>query len=76
MLQVQAIAKLGAAVIATFVVCWSPWLTSPEAALNVVSRVLPVKRGLFEDYVANFWCASHTFVKWKRLLPQQVSQPV
>ena len=34
----------------------------------VLLRLVPLQRGLFEDYVANFWCASHTLVKWKRLL--------
>ena len=31
---------------------------------------MPLHRGLFEDYVANFWCATHAFIKWKRLLSQ------
>lgn len=30
---------------------------------------MPLERGLFEDYVANFWCTSHALVKWKRRLP-------
>ena len=34
----------------------------------VLVRLVPLQRGLFEDYVANFWCATHTLVKWKRLL--------
>lgn len=29
-------------------------------------RVFPFSRGLFEDKVANFWCALHTFYKLKR----------
>ena len=27
---------------------------------------MPLHRGLFEDYVANFWCVSHTLIKWRR----------
>lgn len=34
-LQVLAVTKLGVTVIATFVVCWSPWLTSLESASQV-----------------------------------------
>jgi hypothetical protein len=34
-LQVLGVAKLGLAVIATFVVCWSPWLYSLESASQV-----------------------------------------
>lgn len=37
----------------------------------MLKRLAPLHRGLFEDYVANFWCATHAFIKWKRLLPQQ-----
>lgn len=47
-----------------------PLTTAHEACLQVLRRLVPVHRGLFEDYVANFWCATHPFVKWKALLPQ------
>lgn len=30
-----------------------------------------LQRGLYEDYVANFWCTSSRLVKWKQLLSQQ-----
>lgn len=33
--QVLGVAKLGLAVIATFVVCWSPWLYSLDSASQV-----------------------------------------
>lgn len=33
---------------------------------------MPVHRGLFEDYVANFWCSTHPLIKWKHLFSQQV----
>lgn len=33
--QLLAVAKLGVTVIATFVVCWSPWLYSLESAGQV-----------------------------------------
>ncbi len=33
----------------------------------MLRRLIPIQRGLFEDYVANFWCASHVAVKWKQL---------
>ena len=37
-------------------------------ALQVISRLFPLQRGLFEDHVANFWCATSPLIKWKRLL--------
>jgi len=30
----------------------------------------PPRRGIFEDYVANFWCTTHVLIKWKRLFSQ------
>lgn len=31
-----------------------------------IHRIFPFSRGLFEDKVANFWCAAHTFYKLTR----------
>ncbi|KZS92278.1 ALG6, ALG8 glycosyltransferase [Sistotremastrum niveocremeum HHB9708] len=32
-----------------------------------ISRVFPFNRGLFEDKVANFWCASDVVFKWRNM---------
>lgn len=43
---------------------------------QVIHRVFPFHRGLFEDKVANFWCALHTFHKlhnYPRELMQRAS---
>ncbi|EFJ17714.1 Dol-P-Glc: alpha-1,3-glucosyltransferase [Selaginella moellendorffii] len=64
--------KLGAAVLSTFALCWWPFLHSREAVLQVLSRLVPIHRGLFEDYVSNFWCVSNLLIKWKQLLPDRV----
>ena len=75
-LQVQKLLTLAAAVLGTFAVCWFPWLLSQEAALGVLQRVVPVKRGLYEDYVGNFWCATNFVIKWRKLYDQQVRTDV
>ncbi|EFJ46865.1 hypothetical protein VOLCADRAFT_62003 [Volvox carteri f. nagariensis] len=62
---VLAVAKLGLVVIATFAACWAPYLSSKGAVLQVLTRIFPVRRGLYEDYVANWWCASSLLIKWK-----------
>lgn len=36
-------------------------------SLQVLIRIFPFARGLWEDKVANFWCAVNTFVKLKTL---------
>ena len=66
---------LGAAVATTFAVVLAPVATNLDALAQVAHRVFPVARGLFEDKVANFWCATNLVVKWKRL-PQQLLLPL
>ncbi|GBG80956.1 hypothetical protein CBR_g31513 [Chara braunii] len=64
---VLEVIKLGLAVVGTFGICWAPFLTSKELSLQVLSRLAPFSRGLYEDHVANFWCTSSLLIKWKTL---------
>lgn len=43
--------KIGASVVGTFVVCWLPFLTSADLTKQVIHRIFPVARGLYEDKV-------------------------
>uniref|UniRef100_A0A453I643 Alpha-1,3-glucosyltransferase n=1 Tax=Aegilops tauschii subsp. strangulata TaxID=200361 RepID=A0A453I643_AEGTS len=61
------IMKLGFVVLGTFALVWWPYLHSYEAAMQVISRLAPFERGIYEDYVANFWCTTSVLIKWKRL---------
>jgi len=45
-----------------------------RGAPQVLHRLVPLARGLFEDHVANFWCVSSVLIKWKRLLPVPASR--
>ncbi|GFH14330.1 alpha-1,3-glucosyltransferase [Haematococcus lacustris] len=67
--KVGAVARLGLVVVLSFALIWSPWLTSVKDASQVIARIFPLRRGLFEDYVANWWCASSVIFKWKQLIP-------
>ncbi|PHH49921.1 Dolichyl pyrophosphate Man9GlcNAc2 alpha-1,3-glucosyltransferase [Ceratocystis fimbriata CBS 114723] len=40
-----------------------------QQLVQMVHRVFPFARGLFEDKVANFWCAANVVVKLKHLPP-------
>ena len=63
--------RLGSVVIATFAVCWAPFLRHPSDAIAVLRRVFPVERHLYEDKVANLWCTLALLppLKLKALLP-------
>lgn len=64
------ILAIGLSVIITTVVLLLPFLREPDyksIVHQVVIRVFPFQRGLFEDKVANFWCVTNLFVKYKTL---------
>ena len=69
------VAKLGAAVVLTVALHLAPFYVADGAGVTgvaaVLTRLAPFKRGLFEDYVANFWCATSPIVKWRKLLSIQ-----
>ncbi|XP_072245198.1 dolichyl pyrophosphate Man9GlcNAc2 alpha-1,3-glucosyltransferase [Leuresthes tenuis] len=60
--------KIAATVLVTFSLCWLPFLSHPSQALQVVRRIFPVARGLFEDKVANTWCSLNTLIKIRSIL--------
>lgn len=63
-------------VIATFAAIWAPWLAAgPASVLQLLHRIFPFSRGLFEDKVANFWCALDVLLKLKqRMTIPQLAQ--
>lgn len=68
---VLEVSKLGLVVLGTFALVWWPYLHSMEAFSRVLSRLAPFERGIYEDYVANFWCTTSVLVKWKRIFTIQ-----
>lgn len=61
--------QLGAVTLVTIALLFLPWLYPPSALLDPIIRIFPFARGLFEDKVANFWCASNVIIKWRSFLP-------
>ncbi|KAG0223021.1 Glucosyltransferase-like protein [Actinomortierella wolfii] len=63
--------KLGVTVVLTLGIMFAPWLQSKEDILQVAQRIFPVFRGLYEDKVANVWCALNVVVKLRELFDIQ-----
>lgn len=59
--------KLGFVVIGIFALVWWPYIHSVQSVMEVIHRLAPFERGVFEDYVANFWCSTSMLIKWKRI---------
>ncbi|KAG0197066.1 Glucosyltransferase-like protein [Mortierella sp. GBA30] len=63
--------KMGTAVILTLGLVFSPWLQSKDDILQVLHRIFPVFRGLYQDKVANVWCALNIVVKLREMFDIQ-----
>lgn len=50
-------------VVTTFFIIWLPFIKDWETFINVVFRLFPVSRGIFEDKVANIWCTINVIYK-------------
>ncbi|ETO11761.1 dolichyl pyrophosphate Man9GlcNAc2 alpha-1,3-glucosyltransferase [Reticulomyxa filosa] len=66
----------GVTVIASCAIVFSPWLLlgdneSNSGVKQVLHRMFPLGRGLFEDKVANAWCATNIAMKWREILGNQ-----
>ena len=67
--------RLGITTLTSFLILFLPWLPpfAPlRAILDPITRIFPFNRGLFEDKVANFWCASNVVLKWRLWAAQGV----
>ncbi|UXI18472.1 hypothetical protein NH340_JMT04415 [Sarcoptes scabiei] len=59
---------LALAVISSFSIIWLPFLTDLDSVLQVIKRIFPINRGIYEDKVANFWFCVSIFFKIKIFL--------
>jgi alpha-1,3-glucosyltransferase len=46
---------------------WRPYQWDLVTPQQVIYRVFPFGRGLWEDKVANTWCATNILIKWRSL---------
>lgn len=57
--------KISLTVLLTFTIIWLPFLFNINHTLQLLHRLFPVARGVFEDKVANVWCTLNIFFKFK-----------
>ncbi|XP_012535257.1 probable dolichyl pyrophosphate Man9GlcNAc2 alpha-1,3-glucosyltransferase [Monomorium pharaonis] len=65
---IRTLAYVSLAVLLTFYIVWMPFLRSRDVLFSVVLRLFPFSRGVFEDKVANVWCAINVVYKLRRIL--------
>lgn len=53
-------------VLVTFGIIWSPFLTNIDTLYDAIVRLFPLGRGIFEDKVANVWCAINVLYKLRK----------
>lgn len=67
--------RLAVVTTVSFVLLFLPFLPpfAPiSSILDPITRIFPFNRGLFEDKVANFWCATNVVLKWRRWASQDL----
>ncbi|KAH3673548.1 hypothetical protein WICMUC_003655 [Wickerhamomyces mucosus] len=67
---------IGISTIVTFIVLFAPLIIFGDFQnfLQSIYRIFPFQRGIFEDKVANFWCFSNIFIKYRTFLSQEKLQ--
>ncbi|KAJ6649841.1 putative dolichyl pyrophosphate Man9GlcNAc2 alpha-1,3-glucosyltransferase [Pseudolycoriella hygida] len=63
--------KIGGVVILTFIVLWFPWFESIKDVLQVLHRIFPLARGVFEDKVSNVWCIVNVVIPLRDNFPNE-----
>ena len=63
---------LGFTVLITMITCLLPFIVpNHEPLFDILNRMFPVNRGLYEDKVGSFWCVVSTVWKFNKTLPLQ-----
>lgn len=51
----------------TFLILWVPFISDPKQIFQVIYRIFPLERGVFEDKVSNIWCVINVFYKLRNI---------
>ncbi|NXN30856.1 ALG6 glucosyltransferase, partial [Nycticryphes semicollaris] len=73
--------KIAGTVVVSFAVCWLPFCTDMAQIMQVLRRLFPIDRGLFEacmfsspppcSKLANIWCSLSVLIKIKNVISPQ-----
>ncbi|XP_054161482.1 dolichyl pyrophosphate Man9GlcNAc2 alpha-1,3-glucosyltransferase-like isoform X2 [Oppia nitens] len=63
--QLIKLVSISMAVIFTFVILWLPYIHSIESIFQLLNRIFPFNRGIYEDKVSNFWFSLSILIKIK-----------
>ncbi len=74
----RRLASLGLTTVASFAFVFGPfyWADGSSGVMQVLLRIFPLQRGLFEDKVANFWCALNVAYKMRSHLSADTLQMI
>lgn len=54
-------------VIVTFLLLWAPFIIDTKQIFQILHRIFPLDRGVFEDKVSNVWCIINIFYKLRNI---------
>ncbi|XP_025206185.1 dolichyl pyrophosphate Man9GlcNAc2 alpha-1,3-glucosyltransferase [Melanaphis sacchari] len=57
----------------TFLVLWLPFISDTEQVFQIIHRIFPLERGVFEDKVSNLWCLINVLYKLRNINNQTMA---
>lgn len=60
-------------VVLTFLLLWSPYICDSKQIFQVLHRIFPLERGVFEDKVSNIWCQINVLFKLRNINNQTMA---
>lgn len=57
----------------TFIVLWAPFISDQKQIFQILHRIFPLERGVFEDKVSNVWCLVNVLYKLRNINNQTMA---
>lgn len=57
----------------TFIILWAPFISDPKQIFQIIHRIFPLERGIFEDKVSNIWCLINVVYKLRNINTQTMA---